>query len=158
MKISAVSPNNRKKCFEIVTDSKSFTFPYTKLDNPPTADNPIERFFVDKELGNEAFTYVLKDGSENSVLLDQILDYHQDPKYMSDMLLYKLTVEAKKRIDEGKISIRNLARIMGTSPAQLYRLTDTTNYNKSINKVLLLLHFLGCEVDLTVRNRKNGAM
>lgn len=32
-----------------------------------------------------------------------------------------------------------------------YRLLDQTNYRKSLDQLLLLLHVLDCEVDLIVR-------
>jgi len=109
---------------------------------------------VDKELGGEGFTYELESGAEGTVHIDQVLDYHQDPGYMADLLLYKLTVEAQKRIERSGIGIRQLARRLRTSPSQLYRLLDTTNYRKSVRQVLSLLHALDCEVDLVVRDRE----
>ena len=41
-------------------------------------------------------------------------------------------------------------RRLGTSAAQLYRLLDQTNYRKSVDQVLNLLHVLDCDVDLIV--------
>jgi hypothetical protein len=40
---------------------------------------------------------------------------------------------------------------LGTSPAQLYRLLDQTNYAKSIDQLLALLSILDCEVELVVK-------
>jgi hypothetical protein len=45
-------------------------------------------------------------------------------------------------------------RRVGTSPAQLYRLLDTTNQRKSVDQMLRLLQALDCEVDLVVRARR----
>ncbi|MBU1700286.1 MAG: hypothetical protein KJ970_08060 [Candidatus Eisenbacteria bacterium] len=42
---------------------------------------------------------------------------------------------------------------MGTSAAQFYRLTDQTNYRKSIGQLLSLLKILDCEVDFIVRDK-----
>ncbi|MBI4880877.1 MAG: XRE family transcriptional regulator [Planctomycetes bacterium] len=72
---------------------------------------------------------------------------------MRDLLLYKLTIEAQKRLEESPLSKREIIRRLGTSAAQLYRLLDSTNYRKSVDKLLLLLHVLDCEVDLVVRER-----
>lgn len=41
---------------------------------------------------------------------------------------------------------------LGTSAAQFYRLLDQTNYRKSVDQVLSLLHVLDCDVDLVVRD------
>lgn len=40
-----------------------------------------------------------------------------------------------------------------TSPARFYRLLDTTNYRKSVDKMLSLLQVLGCEVEVIVREK-----
>ena len=154
MKISSIRANNRKKVLEIHTRKGDYTFPYVKLDPAPTSKNRIAQVHPDPELGKEALTYVLESGAEGTVHLDEVLDYNQDPGYLADLLLYKLTVEAKKRLDSSSIGIRPLARQLDTSPAQLYRLLDTANYRKSVRQMLGLLHALDCEVDLVVRDRE----
>lgn len=80
-----------------------------------------------------------------------MLEYNQDPDYLRDLLLYKLTVEAQKRLSQSALSRREIIRRLGTSPAQFYRLIDPTNYRKSVDQVLSLLHVLDCEVELVVR-------
>jgi len=50
---------------------------------------------------------------------------------------------------------REIIRRLGTSPAQLYRLLDTTNYRKSIDSVVELLQVLDCAVEFVVRERAN---
>jgi hypothetical protein len=45
---------------------------------------------------------------------------------------------------------REVARALGTSAAQLYRLLDPTNHSKSIGQMLALLHVLGRRVDVVV--------
>lgn len=44
----------------------------------------------------------------------------------------------------------------GTLATQLYRLLDQTNYSKSIDQLLSLLHVLDCEVDLQVRAKSSS--
>ena len=151
MKIRSVSHNNRKKGFEVKTSSKAFWFPYVKLEAKPTPRNPVAKVFVDRELAREAFTYVLKSGDEGTVHIDQVLEYNQDPAYLRDLLLYKLTIEAQERVEASPLSKREIIRRLGTSAAQFYRLLDQTNYRKSVDQVLSLLHVLDCDVDLIVR-------
>jgi len=154
MKIRSVAPNNRKKAFEVKTSGKSFILPYAKVDPQPTVDNPVARAMVDKELGREGFAYWLRSGDAGTVHIEQVLEYNQDPAFLRDALLYKLTLEAQKRIKAASLSRREIIRRLGTSPAQFYRLLDQTNYRKSIDKLLALLRILDCEIDLVVREKR----
>ena len=151
MKIRSVRPNNRKKAFEIKTSSRTLQFPYSKLDLQPSAVDPIERVYVDKELASEAFTYELKSGKNGTVHIEQVLEYNQDPLFLRDVILYKLTVEAQKRLENSALSKREIIRRLGTSAAQFYRLLDQKNYHTSVDQLLSLLHVLDCEVDLVIR-------
>lgn len=151
VKIRSVRHNNHRHAFEVTTWRGRFTLPYSKADPIPTAVDPIVDVLVDGELGREGFTYRLASGLEGSVHVEQVLEYNQDPGYMRDLLLYRLTLEAKRQVDESPLAKREIIRRLGTSPAQFYRLLDPTNYRKSVDKVLALLHVLDCEVDLVVR-------
>lgn len=153
MKIRSVRQNNHKHAFEVSTWRHHLLFPYAKADPAPTAADPPIDVSVDDELGREGFTYRLASGREGSVHVEQVLDYNQDPAYLRDLLLYRLTIEAQRRLDASPLSKREIIRRLGTSPAQFYRLLDPTNYRKSVDKVLLLLNVLECDVDLVVRER-----
>ncbi len=156
MKIRKVEVNNRKAEFRVVTYSgDSYVFPYVKAVPQPDPSNKVQEAFVDRELGGEAFTYALESGDEGSVHLEQVLEYNEDPTYVRDLLVYKLTVEARQRVEEGGLSRRELARRLNTSVPQLYRLLDTTNTRKSINQLVSLLHVLDCSVDLVVTGRED---
>lgn len=157
MKIRSVQHNNRKKIFEVRTASKVLVFPFSKADPAPTIHDPITQLSVDAEVGREAFTYVLHSGRTGTVHAEQVLEYNQDPAYLRDLLLYRLTLEAQKRIADSPLSKREITRRLGTSAAQLYRLLDQTNYRKSVDQVLALLQVLNCDVDLVVRTRTLSA-
>jgi hypothetical protein len=151
MKIRSVKYNNRKKVFEIRVSTRSFLFPYSKTDPRPSPEDPVARVFVDREIGREGFTYVLESGKTGTAHVEQVLEYNQDPNHMRDLLLYRLTIEAQKRIDASPLSKREIIRRLGTSAAQLYRLLDQRNYRKSVDQLLSLLQVLDCDVDLVVR-------
>jgi len=151
MKIRSVKLNNRKKAFEIRVSARTFVFPYSKSDPRPTVDDPVRRVFVDEELGREGFTFVLASGRAGAVHVEQVLEYNEDPAHLRDLLLYKLTIEAQKRIDASALSKREIVRRLGTSATQLYRLLDQTNYRKSVDQLVSLLTVLDCDVDLVVR-------
>jgi hypothetical protein len=154
MKIKAVDYNNRKKAFEVATRDNRYPFPYAQLDVRPSRENPIKSVRIDEELGDEAFTYELRSGDEGTVHIDHVLEYNRDPRYATDLLLYRLTLAAKKRVESSPLSTRELIRRLKTSPAQFYRLLDPTNYTKSVGQLLTLLNVLDYEVDLVVKRRK----
>jgi hypothetical protein len=151
MKIRSVKTNNRRKAFEVTTAKKRLVLPFTQLEAPPTADDPIVNVYVDRELGGEGFTYVLRSGREGTVHVEDVLEYNKDPDHLRDLLLYRLTLEAQKRIAATRLAKREIIRRLGTSPTQLYRLLDQTNYRKSVDQLLRLLQVLDCDVELVVR-------
>jgi hypothetical protein len=151
MKIRTVKANNRRKAFEVTVHGRRLLYPFARLEVPPTADDPLAKVFVDKELGSEGFTYTLGSGREGTVHIEDVLEYNQDPDHLRDLLLYRLTVEAQNRIAATAISKREIIRRLGTSPTQLYRLLDQTNYRKSVDQMLRLLQVLDCDVELVVR-------
>ena len=146
MKILEVVPNNRKKAFTVRVDGGEYEFPYAKLEVEPSASDRVVEVFPDEEVGREAFTYRLESGAEDTVHLDAVLEYNQDPGYLNEVLLHRLTVEANKAVEESQLVLR-----LETSASQLYRLLDPTYTNKSIGQMVALLRLLGREVDLIVR-------
>ncbi len=151
MKIRRVGANNRKRAFEVVLANKTLLFPYSKAKPVPTQENPVERAFADDEAAREAFTYMLQSGDTGTVHVEQVLEYNREPSYLRGLLLYRLTLEAQKRVEASPLSRREIVRRLGTSAAQLYRLLDQSNYRKSVGQVLSLLQVLDCDVDLVVR-------
>ena len=153
MKIRRVAFNNRRKGFEILTSKGALRFPYARLQPRPGTDDSVVSVAVDAELGREGFTYRFRSGANGSVHVEQVLEYNQDPGYLRDLILYKLTLEAQKRVAKSPLSRREIIRRIGTSATQFYRLLDQTNYRKSIDQVLSLLHVLDCEVRMVVRTK-----
>ena len=130
--------------------------PLQQADPPPNPTDPLVELYIDPELAREGFTYVLASGAEGSVMMDHVLDYNEEPGYMRDLLLHNLTCEALDRLETTSLSKREIIRRLGTSPAQFYRLLDPTNYRKSVDKMLALLQVLGCEVEVTVREKRSA--
>jgi hypothetical protein len=151
MKIRSVKFNNKRKDFEVRASSRTYAFPYAKASPSPTSDDQVARAYVDKELGGDGFTYKLQSGKTGTVHVEQVLEYNRDPNYLRDLMLYKLTLEAQRRINDSPLSKREIIRRLGTSATQLYRLLDQTNYKKSLDQLVSLLQLLECDVDLVVR-------
>jgi hypothetical protein len=47
--------------------------------------------------------------------MDQVLEYNRDPNYSRDLLLYKLTLEAQKRVAASPLAKREIIRRLRTS-------------------------------------------
>lgn len=155
MKIRRVMANHRKRQLELtVRSGKMYPLPYSKLNPRPSARNRIRDVYVDRELGNEAVSYVLESGDEGAAHIEQALEYDQDPRYMGELLVYQLTVEAQRRIRKSGLSRREVARRLRTSVPQLYRLLDPANTRKSLNQLVSLLRVLDCNVKLVVEQHR----
>lgn len=156
MKVQSVKFNNRKKAFEVRMRNRVFVYPYARAEPDGINDDHVREVYVDPEIGREGFSYVLESGREGTVLADQVLDYNEDPDYLRQALLYKLTLEAQARLAASALSKREIIRRLGTSATQFYRLIDQTNSRKSFGQMLSLLHILDCSVDLVVKKRKSA--
>ncbi|NTU70416.1 MAG: XRE family transcriptional regulator [Coriobacteriia bacterium] len=156
MKIRSVKPNNHKRAFDVATDAGDFSMPYAKVAPSPSAANRVTEVAADPDFGREAFTYVLESGAEGSVHMDAVLEYNEEPSYMRDLLLYKLTVAAQDAMRRSPLSQREITRRAGTSPAQVQRLLDPTNRSKSVDRLIVLLGAMDCEVDFTVRPARSS--
>ncbi len=150
LKIKKADFDNRKHLIFVETSKGMMSLPYKKLSLPPTRENPIQEIFPDKELANLAVTYILKDGSENSVPSDAFLDYNCDLDYLRSLELHKLTLEALAVLSRSGLSKREVSRRLNTSMAQLLRLLDTTNTRKTIDQMIRLLAILGARVEIKV--------
>jgi hypothetical protein len=145
--------NRRRSVVSVRTARQTYSFPFSRLDPAPSSEDEIVECAVDAELACEAFSYQLRSGRSGSVHVEQVLEANEDPRYMRNLLLYKLTIEAQSRIEAAPISKRELARRLKTSLTQIYRLLDQTNDRKSIDQVLGLLRVLDCDVDFVVKRR-----
>jgi len=152
MKIRKAVAHRRRRAFVIETYSGSrYTFPFARAEPPPSVHDPVVEVHPDPELGREAVTYTLASGAEGSVHIDHVLEYNEDPGTIRELLVHKLSVAAKARLERSELSVRETCRRLGTSPAQLYRLIDPANARKSIDKLVELLAVLDCEVDIIIK-------
>ena len=150
--LSAVVSNAHKQAFAVEIEGVTpMEYPYPQCCPAPTREDPVVRVELDPELGFTGFVYFLASGSEGVVLSDHILRYNRDPSYLVDEMLYELSCEAKSRLKGSPIGIRALSRRLGTSPAQIYRLVDPTNYGKTLDQMVRLLAALEADVQLLIR-------
>lgn len=154
MKVLEVSTNKRKRSFAIRTAERAYVFPFAKLSLPPTRDDPIEEVFVDPDIASEGFTYRLRSGVGDTIHLDTVRELALDPDLLQELFLYELTVAARCGLEESGLGKRQAARLLGTSPSQLYRLLDPTNSSKSVGQMLALLRLVGRDVRVEVVERE----
>ena len=150
MKILSVKTNNRRRCFEVGIRAGTVGFPFVKCHPRPSSKDFVNRVFVDPELGREAFSFVLNSGQEGSVHIEQVLEFNKDPSYLRDLVVYQLTLEARRCFSESGLSKREAIRRLHTSAPQLYRLLDPAHAKKSVDQLLRLLSVLGQEVQVKV--------
>ncbi|HNV01845.1 MAG TPA: helix-turn-helix transcriptional regulator [Vicinamibacterales bacterium] len=153
MKIRSVAFNNHRRDFTVKAGGSTYRLPYSRLEPGLARDDTVVSAAVDPEIGSEGFSYRAASGHTGTVHMEQVLDYNRDPRYMRDALLYELTLAAQARLAQAGLSRRELARRMATSPSQLYRLLNQTNTRKSVDRMLVLLEALDCDVRLSVRRR-----
>lgn len=152
MKLHRVSVSYRRRGIELVVrGGDRWFYPFARMEPAPSMDDRIATIEIDAELAREAVSYTLESGAEGFVHIEQALDYNADPSYLAELLVHRLTVEARRRVADSKLSRRELARRLGTSLPQLYRILETDRPGKSLNQLVKLLAALGCEVDLVLR-------
>jgi len=151
VKVRSVTFNNHRRDFCVRVGGRVQRYPYARLEDPPGAGDSVVEAVPDPEIANEGFVYRTASGRTGTVHAEQVLDYNEDPRYLRDMLLYELTLAARARVADAGLSRREVARRLGTSPAQLYRLLDQTNTRKSVDRMLGLLAVLDLDVRMTVR-------
>jgi predicted XRE-type DNA-binding protein len=151
--IKDVEANHRRKRITITTKKGDLFLPFNKLRLIPVNDNKVVDIYVDPELAKRAITYVLEDGTEDSIHLDAFLEFHNDPDFTKNTHLHKLTVKANEAFKDSGLSKTDVSTLLGTSRSQLDRLLDTANYKKSIDDVIRLLDVLGYEMEIEFKKK-----
>ncbi len=151
--------NYRKKCFTVfLSDKKTYSLPFASIpiDIRPTHENKIIKTYVDPELANQCLTYFLSShpNKEQPIHIDNFLYYNRDPSFMRDLLLYNLSAQAQELFKKSNLSKNEIIRRLDTSPSQLYRLLDQTNYKKSVDEMLRLVSVLGYTVEFKIKKAK----
>jgi hypothetical protein len=73
----------------VIYSGAAFTYPYVKAEPRPETADKVADAYVDRELANEAFSYVLESGAEGSIHLDQVHAAIEDLK-QTDQLVDRL--------------------------------------------------------------------
>lgn len=157
MKITAVSINRRKRSLEIKTRTGNFSLPWNRLSLKPSAKVTLVSAEIDNETGRESLLLRYSNGAIDGIHVDAFLDYNRDPNFLRDLALYQMSAHALEAMKSCGLSKHEVMRRMQTSPSQLYRLLDPTNYNKTVDQMLKLLSVLGSHVQWKFERHKLAA-
>jgi len=94
-------------------------------------------------MGYAGFTYQLLSGIEGSVHIDSVLEVNEDPKLMADLVMYRLSLEAQRRMEESGENVRDIARALRTSPTQRRSATLSTRSLKRMWRPLFEVAGIG---------------
>lgn len=141
-KFKTVEFNNKKRVFHLqYTSGLQLECPFSAIG----LNQKVVEAGPDLEAGGHSFFYVLEDGSKDYVPYDQPLHITQHPEYVKEQALYEMTKLINQFIRKEKISKRELARRLHTSPSQLERLLDPTNHKKELSRLIEIAALLNYE-------------
>jgi hypothetical protein len=142
MRFKKIDFNNRKKIFILeYTSGLVIECPYFSFG----IKHNIVDAGTDREVGNHSFYFILENGYKDYVPFDQPLHIVQNPDYILEETLYKMTGQLNKFIVSSRISKRQLARLLKTSVSQLNRILDPANYKKDIGRLIEIAALLNYE-------------
>ncbi|MEK6706554.1 MAG: helix-turn-helix transcriptional regulator [Bdellovibrionota bacterium] len=141
-KFKRVEFDNKKRVFHLeYTSGLKFDCPYFSLG---IRDKVIDAG-PDPEVGGHSFYFILGNGKKDYVPFDQPLHIAQNPEYVKEQTLYRMTKRINEFIEREGISKRELARRLNTSTSQLSRLLDTANYKKELSRLIEIATILDYE-------------
>jgi len=132
-KFKVVRPNYRKGVLEVTLQegkkSKSYSLPFAVFrDMKIGSRNRFRSITIDRELGDQALSFVLQDGSKGDFPADFVL-YYCDPTYHW-ALIHQLKRALKGRLVASQLSVRVLADALHPSPSQVARLLQENKISK----------------------------
>ena len=156
-KFKEVKPNYRKNVLEITLlergKAKKYNLPFAVLrDKRISSDNRFASITIDRELGNEAVSFVLEDGSKDDFPADFVL-YYCDPTYHWSPI-NQLKRALKDKLGSCRLSLRVLADALNTSPSQVVRLLQENTASKQIVQLFQLAELAGYQIEFSLKKKK----
>jgi len=156
-KFREVKPNYRKNALEVTLQEgrkvKKYTLPFgVFMDKKISSNNRFSSIKIDRELGNQAVSFVLEDGSRGDFPADFVL-YHCDPSYdWSPMNQLKRAL--KDKLASSRLSVRVIADALSTSPSQVLRLLEQNRGSKQIAQLFRLAELAGYQIEFNLKKKK----
>lgn len=156
-KFKQIKPNYRKSVLEITLvegrKAKKCDLPFSVFrDQRISGKNRFSSIMIDRELGDQAVSFVLADGSRGDFPADFVL-YYCDPTYdWSPMNQLKRAV--KDKLGQSKLSVRVLADALSTSPSQVMRLLQENKVSKQIAQLFRLAELAGYRIEFSLKKKE----
>ena len=152
-----VKPNYRKQVLEITLrvgrSTKRYNLPFAVFeDKKIDSKNRFASIAIDRQLGDQAASFVLEDGTEGDFPADFVL-YHCDPTYDWSPV-NQLKKALKDKIGESKVSVRVLADALKTSPSQVVRLLEENKVSKQLLQLFKLAELAGYQIEFNLKKKK----
>ena len=156
-KFKQIKPNYRKNVLEITLiegrKTKKCDLPFSVFrDKKVSGKNRFSSLRIDRELGNQAVSFVLEDGSRGDFPADFVL-YYCDPGYDWSPI-NQLKRALKDKLDASQLSVRVLADALSTSPSQVMRLLQENKVSKQITQLFRLAELAGYQIEFSLRKKK----
>jgi len=156
-KFKEIKPNYRRNVLEIVLlegrRAKKYNLPFAVFQNKAIGSkNRFASITIDQELGNQAASFVLEDGSKGDFPADLVL-YYCDPSYDWSPI-NQLKRALKDKLGGSRLSVRVLADALNTSPSQVVRLLQENRVSKQIAQLFRLAELAGYQVEFTLKKKK----
>ena len=156
-KFKEIRPNYRRNVLEITLaegrKAKRYNLPFAAFrDKKISSKNRFSSIQIDRELGNQAVSFVLEDGSEGDFPADFVL-YYCDPTYDWSPI-NQLKRALKDKLGTSKLSVRVLADALDTSPSQVIRLLEENKVSKQIAQLFRLAELAGYQIEFNLKKKK----
>jgi hypothetical protein len=152
-----IKPNYRKSVLEVTLQEgrkkKKYSLPFAVFRNKKIhSQNRFTSITIDRELGNQAVSFTLEDGSNGDFPADFVL-YHCDPTYdWSPINQLKRTL--KNSLGASKLSVRVIADALNTSPSQVVRLLQENKGSKQLAQLFRLADLAGYEIEFNLKKKR----
>src|SRR3989338_3734808 len=145
-KLKKIRQNYRRQVLEITLaegrKAKKYNLPFAVFrDRKINSKNRFSSITIDRELGNQAASFVLEDGSKGDFPADFVL-YYCDPTYDWSPI-NQLKRALKDKLDTSKLSVRVIADALNPSPSQVMRLLEENKGSKQIIQLIRLAELAG---------------
>jgi len=152
-----IKPNYRKNVLGIILvegrRAKKYSLPFAAfLDKKISSKNRFSSIQIDRELGNQAVSFVLEDGSKGDFPADFVL-YYCDSTYDWSPI-NQLKRALKDKLGTSKLSVRVIADALNTSPSQVIRLLEENKVSKQIAQLFRLAELAGYQIEFNLKKRK----
>jgi hypothetical protein len=152
-----IAPNYRKRVLEITLQegdkTRKYNLPFSVFGRTQIhSKNRFASIGLDGELGNQAVSYVLEDGTKGDFPADFVL-YHCDPTYDWSPI-NQLKRALKDKLGASQLSVRVIADALNTSPSQVVRLLQEDKVSKQLVQLFRLAELAGYQVEFNLKKKK----